>query len=125
MSNKDYIDIFNDNVLDFFTQLTIYDNIVNFTAYRASIIASNMIDKHYIRKTFHDTVVVYYSDKILNKEEAFFLEQSYDTGNPDDISIINSIKKIWMNIDQENKNKIWDYLNVLVYLNNKIVNQQK
>lgn len=123
MSNKELIDIFNDNVVDFFTQLSIYDKIVNFTAYKASVLASILVNKYYIRNMFNDTVATLYADKILNKEENFFLEQSYDTGNPNDISIINSIKKIWLTIDQNDKNKIWDYLNVLVFLNNKISKQ--
>lgn len=121
MSNKDFIDIFNSNVVDFLTQLTIYDNIVNFTLYKNSVIASILIDKFSIRNMFDKTVAVHYSSQILQKDDKFFLDQSYDEYNLNDFSIINSIKKVWLTIDDTSKSKIWDYLNVLIYLNKKII----
>jgi hypothetical protein len=121
MSNVEYIDIFNSKVIEFFQQLSVYDNIVNFTMYKNSVIASILIDKYSIRNMFNVTVVKDYSEKITSKSDTFFLEQTYEEWNQQDISIINAIKKIWVEIDNISKNCIWDYLNVLLYLNKKIL----
>jgi hypothetical protein len=65
-------------------------------------------------------VTLQYSDKIEGKDDAFFLKQETYNSEYEDINIINSVKKIWKNVDQENKEIIWNYLNVLLFLDNRI-----
>ena len=132
MSNVEYIDIFNSKVIEFFQQLSVYDNIVNFTMYKNSVIASILIDKYSIRNMFNATVVKDYSEKITSKSDTFFLEQTYEEWNQQDISIINAIKKIWVEIDNISNISI-DHINfinrarlkaILEYLQNCIICNQ-
>ena len=62
-----------------------------------------------------------YRTKIIDRDESFFLEgASYnDVVNTKDEGIalvINKLKKYWGGLCDENKKKIWDYMNTLITL---------
>ena len=66
-----------------------------------------------------------YRSQIDNREESFFLENEYDDLDEvkDDnelIDMIAKIKKYWVGMSTENKDKIWKYLEVLVKLSDNI-----
>lgn len=66
-----------------------------------------------------------YIPKISSKDEKFFLENDYseiDIVNQDNelIELIKKIKIYWVNLSDENKDKIWSYLNILIQLSNKL-----
>jgi len=67
-----------------------------------------------------------YREKILNKDETFFLDNDYSEikqANEDENTVeqvINKLKKYWTELSQDNKDKIWKYLETLIKLSNLI-----
>lgn len=69
-----------------------------------------------------------YSEKIAEKDETFFLQNDYSELN--DLSevkdsnkfssIIDKLKKYWLELSDENKAAIWKYLDTLLALSKKI-----
>jgi hypothetical protein len=63
-----------------------------------------------------------YREKIDKRDETFFLENEYSDIQEDNelIGLIDKIKKYWKNLTEDNKDKIWKYIEVLVKLSDKI-----
>lgn len=74
--------------------------------------------------TIFKQYLVLYRTKILEKNEDFFLENDYKEvqkyNDKEIFDIINKIKKYWTTLDNNNKNKIWDYLVLLINISDKI-----
>ena len=68
--------------------------------------------------------LVLYRQKIEEKNEDFFLENDYDIvkkyNDKEIFDIINKIKKYWMTLNKNNKDKIWAYLLLLTQISDKI-----
>ena len=68
--------------------------------------------------------LVLYRKKIEEKNEEFFLENDYDIvkkyNDKEIFDIINKIKKYWMTLNKNNKDKIWAYLLLLTQISDKI-----
>lgn len=68
--------------------------------------------------------LVLYRQKIEEKNEDFFLENDYDIvkkyNDKEIFDIINKIKKYWKTLNDNNKDKIWGYLGLLVQVSDKI-----
>lgn len=74
---------------------------------------------------FKEYIVKEYRDKILNKDESFFLDKKYDiTSKQKDywIEFIANIKKIWITMDDRSKENMWNFFTLLVYLSDKCDN---
>ena len=64
-----------------------------------------------------------YQDQIKNKDETFFLAESYesviDAEDKDMITkIIDRLKMHWGTLNTDNKTKVWEYMNTLLELSN-------
>lgn len=71
------------------------------------------------QEMFNSCVAIPYGDKIMARNESFFLEECvYDTRYAD-INIINKLKSKWTVITDENKTIVWKYMHVLMILNKK------
>ena len=68
-----------------------------------------------------------YREKILNHDESFFLANDYSEikeANDDENTVeqvINKLKKYWGELSDENKAKIWKYLETLIKLSDLIM----
>lgn len=68
-----------------------------------------------------------YREKILNQDESFFLTNDYSEikeANDDENTVeqvINKLKKYWGELSDENKAKIWKYLETLIKLSDLIM----
>jgi hypothetical protein len=66
-----------------------------------------------------------YREKIISKDETFFLSTNYDdVVNTDDegiVLVINKLKKYWSTLTPENQKTIWEYLNTLLKLADLVV----
>jgi hypothetical protein len=68
-----------------------------------------------------------YKEKILNKDESFFLENEYnemqtDYGDENTVEqVINKLKQYWTQLSTDNKVKIWKYLETLIKLGDLII----
>ena len=66
-----------------------------------------------------------YSDKIRNRDEGFFIKNDYSDiqevqEDNEIVKFIEKIKTCWIQLSEENKDKIWKYLQTLSILCDKI-----
>jgi hypothetical protein len=65
-----------------------------------------------------------YKDQITNRDDNFFIVTASESlVEPDDNSIANLLDRLkvyWKLLSANNKDKIWEYLNTLIILSNKI-----
>jgi len=65
-----------------------------------------------------------YKTQIMEKNEEFFKNNSYDkevdTSRPDIVKIIMNLKKYWDEIGEANRNTIWLYFQVMIKLVEKL-----
>lgn len=89
---------------------------------------TNVNDKFGI-ELFYQCVTAPYKDLIFVKDEQFFLQENYTEYQPymleygTDLNIIEKLKSIWKQLDADNKEKVWKYLQALILLNNKYINR--
>lgn len=112
---------FNDELITLFPE----DTEFKMTKNALSLLKSANPRKLATLVTFH---LNRYADKISEKDETFFLENDYSEIN--DISevkdsnkfssIIDKLKKYWLELSDENKAAIWKYLDTLLALSKKI-----
>ena len=66
-----------------------------------------------------------YREKIISKDETFFLSTNYDdvvdTNDEGIVLVINKLKKYWSTLTPENQKTIWEYLNTLLKLADLVV----
>ena len=90
----------------------------------------NLLKKTNPRKLHElfNSYVTQHNNEIMNKNEDFFISRDFvrtdlelDTQEDNDYAylIMKNLKKYWNSMDQESKDNIWKYLQVLVVLNNK------
>ena len=68
-----------------------------------------------------------YKENILVKDEVFFLDNNYTDlvssnskySESDVFNIINKIKGYWVELNDNNKTKIWDYMILLINISDK------
>ena len=82
------------------------------------------VDEKKPQKIFRDYVVAQYREKILNADESFFMDDNNDFGITSKrkeywLDLINKIKLAWNNMDACNKDIIWKYFKLLVFLSDK------
>lgn len=71
------------------------------------------------REMFDSCVAVPYGDKIVARNEDFFLEECVYDPTYADINIINKLKSKWKNLKECDKDIVWKYMHVLIALNKK------
>ena len=71
--------------------------------------------------TLFDQYVSKYEEKILQKDETFFLENNYDELDRTEniLNTMDILKNYWKNLTDQNKEKVWQYFILLVKLNRK------
>jgi len=72
------------------------------------------------QEMFNTCVAIPYGDKIMKKNEDFFLEEcDYSNKQYVDINIVNKLKSKWRGLSPDNKEVVWKYMHVLMLINNK------
>lgn len=84
------------------------------------------VNAHEVIKMFHEHVVIKYCNEIKNRDESFFLgkvnEIKGHIKEEEHIEIIDQIKIIWTELDNDNKNNIWKYILILSLLSDQVMN---
>ena len=62
-----------------------------------------------------------YKDKILNKDESFFLDQDYTQHGDVDLNIVHKLKKYVKDMSPNSKDVVWKYIDLLMKLCLKIL----
>jgi hypothetical protein len=123
-----FYDIFNKKLIEFINDLIyICPEVDDFKSFKIATHMSACTAPKLPQKMFNECVVQPYSNKIVERDENFFLTESYS--NFDDyfkefgytIDIVGSLKSIWKTLDDENKKTIWKYLQILMQISNKCI----
>jgi hypothetical protein len=121
-----YLTAFNNLVLKFNDDLIyIFPEENDFKVYKRGICMLNSANAKKICILFKNYSIIYRT-QIEIKDENFFLNNNYEhiitndeTGNGIE-SIINKLKFYWNQLNDSNKEKIWDYLTSLLKLSDLI-----
>jgi len=120
-----YLDLFNQqfgNCMNDLIKVFPDDSQLRFMHHSVQIIL--LTDEEYIYKIYHKYVTAPYNKQLMNREEAFFLDNSYDDvqGNMNDgLNIIKKVKTCWTVLSDKNKEIIWKYLQNMCVLTNKLI----
>ena len=120
------IEVFNNKLIEFAKDLIyIFPSVNDFHIFLTACEWSVCIDKYSPLSFFTCLVVEPFKEKIIKKDESFFLYESYDEYNEymqhygHDLNLVNKLKKIWQTLDEKNKETIWKYMQVLLCLSLK------
>jgi hypothetical protein len=124
-TKKTYIECFNTKLLEFLDDL-----VASLPHFKEKIsplkkavnAAINIIDYKLPQKVFAQHVSEEYENNILNRDEAFLLNDNYENlQNVDGVSIdiIDMVKQMWKNLQETDKQAVWSHLELLVRLNRK------
>ena len=110
-------DLFNKKLAEFVDDLIfIYPSIDDFKVFRTASYAASILDITGPQVYFQLYVVEPYEVKIMARDEHFFMRQTYDDETNQNLDIVAKLKNVWGTMSCQNKDIIWKYLQVLVYL---------
>jgi hypothetical protein len=125
----DMHDLFNRKLAEFIADLLyIYPGVDDFKTFKTTFEWATALDKTAPHHFFNACVVKPFAEKVLCRDETFFLCESYVKYNDymkkygHNLDIVQKLKQIWKTLDEHNKDNIWKYMQVLVYLANKCSN---
>jgi hypothetical protein len=121
-----YFDLFNSKAEEFIKELTTsFPDIKQFQTFRSGFSLLKNLDNKKPQDIFNTYVYIEYKDYILKRNEDFFLHNvvEFESTRKDQwLEFIANIRNIWKTLDEDNKDVIWKYFQVLVTLNEKCVN---
>ena len=119
-------DLFNKKLSEFIDDLVyIYPSVKDFQLFKTTCNWASKLDKNAPQYFFNVCVVEPYEAKVMSRDEDFFLCETYVEYNDymnqygHNLDIVEKLKRIWKTLDDGNKDVIWKYLQVLVYLSNQ------
>lgn len=112
-------EIFNEKMYEF------CDDIINsfpsesdFHTFKTMLDMSIAFSAKLPQEMFNTCVAVPYEEEIINENETFFLRENYDPQFAD-INIVNKLKTLWKQLNNDEKRIIWKYMKVLIILNKR------
>ena len=119
-----YNDTFNDTFREFTEDLIrVFPEDPEFRMYQVGIETTIALYPSYVAEQFIQKVTIPYGDKILMKDQSFFLSHDYEevtTEHKGASQVIEKIKHYWNNMGSENQEIVWKYFRVLILLSRKI-----
>lgn len=116
----DFLGKFNQTFKEFVNELTeCFPDDSDFKMYKLAITAAMMMNPTLVIGVFKEKVIDLYADKILAKDDAFFMENTYSDLQgeySEAAAIIDKLKGYWRSMSADNKAAIWRYFTVLVKL---------
>lgn len=110
------IDAFYNNFNDFVDQLIrVFPNDVDFPTYQAGMSLFKMTNPMLPITEFRRCVLPF-ADQIAAKDEAFFLNYSYDEFTSTDNTlepVIGKLKGMWSGLSESNRGHVWEYISLL------------
>jgi hypothetical protein len=114
--------LFNRKLLDFITDLKpIIGHVSEYSMVCTSVKLMAQLDERKNHAFFDAYVASPYEVKIATRDDAFFLEEDFDS--VDDIGLVQLLKRTWSSLGEDDKNAVWDHLQVLLVLNRRCKDQ--
>jgi hypothetical protein len=118
-----YYECFNSKLDEFLKDLTSsFPDIKDLRLVKNGLQLAKNIDVKLPQNFFNEHVALDYEEKIVKKDEDFFLQENYETivqKHGIDLDIIGRLKDIWAKLGEKDKEIIWKYLHVLIIINRK------
>ena len=116
--------LFNRKLLDFVADLKLLksqmpsSDLPDMDMVRTAVNFAASLDERNPQRVFDIHVAKQYEEHIMKRDEHFLLEADY-THIDIDFDIIDIVKSAWKNISAQDKDAIWQHLQVLLLLNRK------
>ena len=122
MSKKVLIDTFFNQFTDFLKQLeNMYPDDTDFPVFITTLDLLKSTNPILVVKFVKENIVDLYKDKILNKDESFFLDQDYTKHGDVDLNIVHKLKKYVKDMSPNSKDVVWKYIELIMKLTMKIL----
>jgi hypothetical protein len=122
MSRKVLIDTFFNQFTDFLKQLeNMYPDDTDFPVFITTLDLLKSTNPILVVKFVKENIVDLYKDKILNKDESFFLDQDYTKHGDVDLNIVHKLKKYVKDMSPNSKDVVWKYIELIMKLSMKIL----
>jgi hypothetical protein len=122
MSKKVLIDTFFNQFTDFLKQLeNMYPDDTDFPVFLTTLDLLKSTNPMLVVKFVKENIVDLYKDKILNKDESFFLDQDYTKHGDVDLNIVHKLKKYVKDMSSNSKDVVWKYIELIMKLTIKIL----
>ena len=119
-----YLDQFNDTFVELVQDLIrAFPSDGDFRMYKLAIQGASFADKSLVQGVFHERVSTVYGDKIMARDEAFFIDNDYADMKQEFSQaekLIQKLKDCWTKLTAEQKDVVWKYMRILVLLDRKI-----
>ena len=132
-SNTRFYEIFNKKLLELLNDLIgVFPNDKDFKLFKNSVRLITLADVKKPLQMFKLSLTDDYKKNIEERNTNFFLDNDYSDVlnnniikqhiNEDDVNkkLINKLKDYWVDLNDNNKDTIWTYFNILLKLSNKI-----
>lgn len=112
--------LFNAKMLEFCQDLVdTFPEDNDFKVCQNLVVWSLGMDKTMPQRMFNQHVAARYHEMLMHKNEAFFLNETFDP-SVTDVQFVTKLKQIWVNLDDSNKDAVWKYMQLLAILNKKV-----
>jgi RNA recognition motif-containing protein len=125
MSKKIFIDAFFNQFQDFLEQLEkVLPNDTDIPTYMMGLKIMRTGNPMYLVREFISQTSPF-ETSLRARDEKFFLDYTFDEFADNDwlIQMINKLKGLWQGFSDNNKKCIWDYINLLLDIGNRIDSQ--
>lgn len=124
MTKLDFYALFNEKLLEFAKELCeVFPDVGEFKRFRSGILMLQNLEPKTLENIFNTYVKSRYKEKIMVKDESFFLghtEFEISSQRSDYwLSFIDQLKNLWQTLENDNKDVIWKYFHVLIVLSDK------
>ena len=125
-----YYESFNTKLEEFIGDLSAtFPELNDIKSIKTSFVFAKSMNPRMPQQLFKSYVADKFGEKIMARDEGFFLEHDYkdvldDSGmisgfDKSSVDIIGQLKTMWKDMSTVNKDAVWKYLAVLVYLSDK------
>ena len=109
----DYLTQFNDTLIELIDDLIrVFPQDGDFRMYKLAIQGAIIADNQMVHDVFRDRVCRIYGDKVLARDENFFINNNYNEMK-DEFSqaekLIQKLKECWSGLTLDQRNIIWKY----------------
>lgn len=120
----DYLEKFNQTFVELMDDLQgTFPHDPDFQLYGIGLRAAVLAGPQIVQDKFHRRICLPFGDKILAKDEAFFLENTFEDVQQEfseAARMILKVKQYWADLSAADREMLWKYFQVLVRLDRKI-----
>ena len=121
MRKEECLNMFNTKLREFVNDLSrVYPDDPDLIKFKTSINMMLLVSDKDIIKMFKEFVHDKYNDRILIKDEDFFMKHDYNDVVDQNVDLtdqlIEKIKSYWTGMSCENKGTVWTYFTILIKL---------